>query len=281
MITSKTYNGISGKNYIQNSELAFATIYVVKRSGIQYDQYVSGSANRTYVHDSSAGKILFPISFDPDNPEKVFVIFKTPSVAPEPEIPPGVCVPAGFVGDSTLPDGIVGVAYNKTINLSGTQPFTITPGSKPSWMAITNSADTISHTGTPDVTGNPLVSYNIGSCGSSVLPFSQNITVYGPTANFYVSNLSTAGVVITKVIGLPRTLLTGTFPIHYLSGVTGVHADYTGIVTVFITGIVFPFTLSLYKNAVLLEAITVTTDDSYSFAEQSFLSADQSVIILN
>lgn len=277
MTTSKTYLMPAGLNYVESSDILYTTIYVVKREGTQYDKYVSGSANRKYTYTASEGRIYFQTAAS-ENGEKVFVLFKKTSFVPGPI--PGVC-DAVIINSSTLPDAVVDVPYSESFNLSGTAPFNLTINDTPSGLtpSITGSVFTLS--GTPDTEGPANIDVDITNCeGAHSDSFAQSITVYGPTANFFVSNLATAGVAITKVIGLPRSILTGTFPIHYLSGVTGVHADYSGIVTVFVTGIMFPFNLLLYKNAVLLESIPVTTDDSYSFAEQDFLSTDQSVIII-
>lgn len=279
MIKSRTYNGQAGLNYIQSPDLAFATIYVVKREGLQHDKYISGSPNRTYSHSVTDGKVSFPTPFASPG-EKVFVMFKTPTGI-EPETPPGVCVPVS-ISPVVLPDMILGQPYSQLISISGSAPFDLALNSGIDGISITQSGGTVTVAGVPAEAGVFTVSFDLSNCaGSGNVTFSQSVTVLDNTTNFYISNLSTSGVKITKVIPKHWVIQTGSLPIHYLSGITGVHGGFTDSLSVFVTGIVFPVTLTMYKNGSSLQSFTVESDDQYTFDEQTFLSTDQIVIVLN
>lgn len=278
MITSKTYYGQAGLNYVQSSELSFAKIIVVKREGVQHDKYISGSTTRTFIHTEAEGKISFPTPFG-ENGEKVFVLFDMPN-APEPVDPPGVCIPV-VIPDVTFSDTIVGVSYSKVITLTGTPPFVLSGITKPSWMTITNSGNNITHTGTPDAEGLQLVEYDVTNCSGSTASLNKTFNVYTATTNFYVSNLSTGGVSINSISGIGYVIQTGSLPIGIYSGITGVHGDYTGKILFNISGITFPFSLSLKVNSIDIETIPVIADGDYEFSVQTYLSTDEIIIILS
>lgn len=279
MITSKTYQGQAGLNYIQSSDLAFATVIAVKREGLQYDRYISGDPNRRYTHDSATGKVSFPIAFAAGG-EKVFVMYKTASGV-EPETPPGVCVPVS-IEDKVLPDMIVDAPYSEQIILSGSGPFVLSGPAAPDGIGITQSGNTVTVAGTPTTEGVSDIEFTITNCsGGNTDSFDQTVTVIDNTTNFYISNLATTGVKITKVIPKYWVTQTGAFPLHYLNGMTGVHAGFTAFLSVFVTGAEFPFTLSLLKNGTLLQSFLVSGDDQYTFDEQTFINTDQVQIVLN
>lgn len=277
MITSKTYNTTSGLNYIEAPELTLTTVYVVKREGIQYDKYISGTGNRTYIYSPSEGRLYFPVSFG--SGERVFVIYKqtSPVIGPIPGICTNIVIPA-----VELPDALVGVPYSFAILLSGSEPFDFSITSSPGWMSITISGNVITMSGTPDVAGTETVQFDVSNCdGVGNQTFSDTMEVIDNTTNFYISNLSTTGIKITKVIPKYFVIQTGSFPVHYLAGITGAHAGFTADLSVFITGVVFPFQLHLVKNGTILQTLPVTVDDQYTFDEQTFLNTDQVQIVLN
>lgn len=276
MIKSKTYSGTAGLNYIQDPELAFATIYVVKREGTQHDKYISGSANRTHIHDSSTGKISFPNTFNPL--ERVFVLYKTGNGV-EPPTPPGVCVPVGVPGDG-LPNGVVGQTYNYTIYLTGTTPIVVTPTSIPAWMTLTSSASSVLLTGTPTTEQTETVQFTVENCSGSSANFNQSFSVTDPTAVMTIYNNTVSGVFITSIGGISYTIQTGSLPIGNGQSMAVVHPAYTGVIGVGISGVVFSYSLKLYKNAVLLETLPVTGSGGYIFASQTYLTSDVIEIIL-
>jgi hypothetical protein len=107
------------------------------------------------------------------------------------------------------------------------------------------------------------------------------VQIFAATTNFYVSNISSYGVQINIVDGVSYSIQTGTLPATYLTGITGVHGVFTAAIRVNITGLVFPQTLTLSKNSVILETLNPAIDGNYIFASQSFLSTDELVILLN
>lgn len=278
MIKSETYQGIAGLSYIQDSELAFATIYVVKREGTQYDRYVSGSTNRTYIHDSSLGKVSFPTSFSPGD-EKVFVLYKIGS-GTEPPVIPGVCVPVAITA-TTLPDSVVIQPYSHTIYLTGTGPFVVTPVTVPTGMTLSNSGATILLSGTPTIAQTETLEFNVSNCSAgSTANFNQSFEVVNPDVIMNVFNNTVSGVFINSLGGIPYTIQSGSLPIGNGQQLQVIHPDYTGGIGVGISGVVFPYSLKLYRNAVLLETLSVTGSGGYIFADQSYLTSDVIEIIL-
>lgn len=278
MIKSETYQGVSGLSYIQDSELAFATIYVVKREGTQHDRYVSGSTNRTYIHDSSTGKVSFPTAFTPGD-ERVFVLYKVGGGA-EPPIIPGVCVPVAVTA-TTLPNAIVNQAYGHTIYLTGTGPFVVTPVTIPTGMTLTNSLGTIFLSGTPTIVQTETLEFNVSNCSAgSTANFNQSFEVVDPAVIMTIHNSSGAGVFINSMSGIPYTIQSGTFPIAYLRVVSVVHPAYTGQIFITVSGVIFPYSLKLYVNDILIQTMAVGASGIYDFASQTYLSSDRIQIIL-
>jgi len=90
-----------------------------------------------------------------------------------------ICVPVAFLGDTELPDAIVGTAYSFSINLIGTPPFSIDSIIKPSWMDISVEDGTITISGTPDEAGeNAIVYFYIYNCeGNNNVIINQTINI--------------------------------------------------------------------------------------------------------
>lgn len=270
MIGSKTYSGAAGLNYIEASELLFTTVYVVKRSGTQYDQFSSGgSSNRTYIYNRSEGRIYFPLSFN-EGGEKVFVIFKGTATG-------AVCNPAELVF-SNLPNGRVGVEYVATIIFTGTLPFVISGASIPSWATLDPVGTAVKVTGVPDTTGTETISFNVENCGES-LPFSEQIEIGPATSNLSVTNISFTGAVISGVSGIGYSILSGSFPVG--SELTGSHGNYLGVVRVNVTSVAFPCTLSIYKDGVLQQSLAVTSSGLHSFTPFTIFTANDINIVLS
>lgn len=268
MTRIKTYYTTPGANFIQGVELAFTKIYEVRREGIQYDLY-STSPNRSYVYEQATGRIYFNNVFNEG--ERVYVIYKETSAVVVPV--PGVCVPL-VIPATTLPNAVVDIPYSVAITLEGSFPFILFNVVSPAWMAVTLdpiNSRIVYLTGTPTVEANETVSFDINNCGGSE-PFSGAFDVLPAPITFTVTNQSSG--VITKIIPGFFTIVTGSFPISNGQSLTGVHPAFTAGYSVFIEGLVFPSTLSLVRNGVLLESIPVFADDAYTFGDQTFLSAD-------
>lgn len=285
MITKRTYTAVNGLNYIQASELAFATIYMVTREGIEYDPYISGSTSRKYIHTVSNGRVTFPTVFDGGGGnERVFVLFK-PSSGTEPVTPPGVCVPVAIT-PITLAGAADGQAYLQTIYLTGTAPFVLSGITKPAWLTITNSGNTITLSGTPgpgDVTPSTLIEFTVTNCAGSTALFSQSIQVYAAVINFFVDNNANYGTQIINVLypsGAWYTVSTGSFPVNYLQSLTGLQGGITDPIQVEIFGIVFPQTLTLYKNGIALQSLAISVNEIAVFSAFTFTSSDEMRITL-
>lgn len=278
MIRSKTYQGMAGLNYIEASELALTRVYKVARDGIQHDKNFAGSTTgRTYIHDTSNGRVYFPISFGPSG-ERVFVKYKETSgvIIPIPGVCNAVVIPA-----TTLPNGIIGVPYSVSIALSGSSPFTLDNIVKPAWATVALSFNIVNITGTPTTETIETISFDVSNCdGANTESFSESFDVLPVSDVIGITNNSAFGVFITSVTGIPWTLYTGSFPLGYPSSIGGVHSSYTGVISVSITGIVFTYVLKLYKNGSLLQGLLVSSDDTYDFASQTILSSDEIQITL-
>lgn len=274
MIRSKTYNGSEGVNYIESSELAFTTIYAVKRTGLLHEKYISGNPNRTHVYDSSLGRIYFPSNFNPGG-EKVYVLFKETSTVP-PVIP--VCVQVSIAG--TLPNGVIGVPYNYSFALSGSEPFAISAITKPGWATVALSGSLVTVTGTPDTDTTETIEFTVTNCSAGTETINQSFVVVDPAVVMSVTNAATSGVFITSLGGISYTIQSGSIPVGSSQVLSVVHPDYTGVIGLGITGVTFPLSLKLYKNSVLLETLPVTGNGGYIFASQSYLTSDLIQILL-
>jgi hypothetical protein len=96
--------------------------------------------------------------------------------------PPPACVAPAIVGSPSLPDGTALSSYSYSFNVTGSTPFNITNVTKPSWMNISVSGNTVSINGligTGDTGTNIPVSFDINNaCGS--VTFSDTFDVNLP-----------------------------------------------------------------------------------------------------
>jgi hypothetical protein len=275
MTKSKTYNLPEGMSYIDTSDLVYTKVYAVKRSGDQYDKYVSGDGNRKYIHEQSMGRVHFFTSGNPGG-EKVFVIYKSTSPISTPI--PGICEAVQIVSVE-MPVGLVGQPYVYTVVLTGSRPFDLADIVAPSWAFVVpyglNQARVY---GTPDAESSTNVSFTVNNaCGSA--GFSRPLTILSGTVNFYVDDFLTA--VVRRVENLPYILTSGNIPTNGPIPVEGVHTAYTGTIPVEVSGIVFPLKLRLYKNGVVLQLINVPANGFYTFTSESFLASDEIKITLS
>lgn len=273
MIKSKTYQGTEGLNYIQAPELAYTTLYVVKKEGVQHDKWLTGDTNRRYVYFSSIGRIYFPTVFN--SGEKAFFIYKESSGVGGPI--PGVCEPVSIIVVD-MPIALVGQPYSYSVLLSGTGPHTLTDLVAPSWMAgHIYMLTQVRLFGTPDAESAMTVTFNVtNACGTDA--FSKPLSVMSGDVNFYVNDFLTA--IILSVTGPEYVLTSGSIPTVGPIPVEGIHAAYTGTIAVRVRDIVFPLQLKIKRNSIELESIPVSVDGTYTFATQSYLSTDIIEILL-
>jgi hypothetical protein len=267
----------AGTNYIGSSDLVYTTVYLVKRDGVQQDKYISGDGNRTFIYTPSEGRIYFSSEANPDG-ENVFVLFKKTSFIPDPI--PGVCTGV-TIEDSDMPDAVVNVSYSKAFPLNGTAPFTLNVIQKPTWAAAHISlGGVVTVMGFPDVAGPETLEFSVSNCsGITDGPLLKTFTTLANDDNLFISAPSISR--ITSVTGIPYVISSGSFPVYLSNSIAGIHNDYTGVINVTVSAIIFPKTLRLLKNEVQQEAIAVTSNGSYAFASASYLSTDIIHIILN
>lgn len=96
--------------------------------------------------------------------------------------PPPTCVSPAIVGSPSLPDGTTLSSYSYSFNITGSTPFTITNVTKPTWMNISVSGNTVMISGligTGDSGSNIPVSFDINNaCGA--VTFSDTFDVNLP-----------------------------------------------------------------------------------------------------
>lgn len=271
MIKSKTYNIVGDQ--IQAPELAYTSIYVVKKDGLQQDRF-GADANRSYVYTPSLGRIIFSTEG-----EKAFVIYKETSPVDGPI--PGVCIPV-TIEDSNMQDAVVNVSYSKAFPLNGSSPYVLNVIQKPLWATVEVSLfGVVTVMGFPDVEGPETLEFSVSNCSGgssdsvvktfSTLPNADNIFISVPSVSGRITNVTAISYVITS----------GSFPVTLVSSVSGIHNDYTGIITVSVASIFFSKTLRLIKNGVQIQSIPVPSNGGYSFTSESYLTADIIQIQLN
>lgn len=278
MIRSKSYTGLEGTDYIESNDLVLTDIYSVKRSGVGYDKNAPGDSSRMYIYHPALGRIYFQNEFNAGG-EKVFVIFKQTSTTIG-DIP-GICNPVSIPSQS-LKNGIVGRLYNSSLLVSGSSPISHNVDDKPAWAEVTFTIERVLQvTGIPDAAGVYNFEITFNNCGGPET-INTSMTVYEATSNL---NVATTGFTqrITNITGITYTIISGSFPVRqgtFPPTMDAVFDDYTGVINVSVSGITFPKTLYLYKNAVVQEAIPVPSNGTYTFASASYLSTDNLQIIL-
>ena len=194
------------------------------------------------------------------------------------------CV-APTVPDFTLDDAAVGVAYNKTINLTGSAPFTLSSLVKPDWMNITVSGSIITFSGTPgsgdEGTGISVSFTASNACGSDDGSATINVTceavaIIGipvlPDAESH--NPYTSSFVITGTG--PFTLTSIVKPTWMTIAVSGSNINFSGTPTTDDegTGINVSFTINNpCGTADFADTIDVTPGGA-RFTDMTFVSGD-------
>ncbi len=275
-IKSNWWFGTPGLNFIQDPELAFATIYMVTREGIEHDRYVSGDTNRKHNFTSSTGTVSFPIPFAPGG-ERVYVLYKTGGTV-DPDPPACISVIAPVTG--SLGSGIQGNPFAVFIPIVGTEPFTATNVTKPSWMTITYSFGQLRFTGTPDTSGVQAVSLDLTNCGGTVT-YSDTVNILPPTNNFTIQNQS-PGALIESLKNLNFVATSGLIYPPPFQTLTGVHDVYAGTPIIHVTVGPFPFTLRFFINSLPIQNISVSVAGFYTFTSvTSYNLTDDLLIQLN
>lgn len=146
------------------------------------------------------------------------------------------------VPDFTLADAAIGIAYHKTITLTGSTPFTLSSLVRPSWMNITVSGTGITFSGTPGSsaagTGITVSFTASNACGSD-----------NGSATINVSNESCVAVGISGTPALPDAELN--VPYSYSFTLTG-NTPFT------LSNTVKPSWMSIALN-------TITVDGVYEY----------------
>lgn len=96
------------------------------------------------------------------------------------------CVPVEMQwgSEEATPDGVIGVPYNYTVHLIGTQPFEIHDIICPDWMTVTLLEDDITFSGTPDALATDLgISFFVTNCTSDQINFGAFIDVLDGTGS--------------------------------------------------------------------------------------------------
>lgn len=96
---------------------------------------------------------------------------------------PVECIDA-TIDEITLPDGAVGEAYDQTITLHGSGPFTLSDITKPAWVTLTVVGSTVHVTGIPDPADEDTaveISFTVNNCGEATPEFSGSIDVTNGT----------------------------------------------------------------------------------------------------
>jgi hypothetical protein len=81
-----------------------------------------------------------------------------------------------MLSTQSTPGGIVGTYWISTIVVSGSQPFTISNVTKPSWINISISGGIITMEGTPEAGFNQAVTFDVtNACGTAT--FTDNVDI--------------------------------------------------------------------------------------------------------
>jgi hypothetical protein len=90
--------------------------------------------------------------------------------------PPPVCVAPGFTSGLNNPTATVSTYWIGTVVLSGSQPFSISNVTKPSWMSMALVGNVVTFEGNPDAGIDQIISFDVSNaCGSN--SYSDNIDV--------------------------------------------------------------------------------------------------------
>lgn len=197
------------------------------------------------------------------------------------------CVPIDSDVSPDLPDGVIGTDYVFDWAMSGTAPFTINSLVKPSWMTVTVSGSTLQFRGTPTTAATDLtISMEITNCTDGSLLIDTAIDVLASdtgVASMSINNIyGSTGVTIEMVSPFFYYLSSGdSFPLAPGQSANCVKGAYSGTIDVTIAGSPSGALLELYKNSVVIDTISVSSPDTYTFSSASFTVSDSLEIKLS
>lgn len=138
-------------------------------------------------------------------------------------------------GSISFPAAEAGTPYTHSIALSGSAPFTVTPGNIPAWMSVTSSGTFLEFTGTPsevDVTTGFAIDVTVNNCSGTPLILSGSVAV---TSSLPCTAVSIPGTVVLNdaYVGIPFTKIinlagTGPFTISDDIAPTGLSLTVVG-----------------------------------------------------
>lgn len=84
-----------------------------------------------------------------------------------PSVPP-TCVPPGFISGLANPTGVVGTYWLGTVVISGSQPFTLSNVTKPSWVTYSVVGNVVTFEGNPEAGIDQEISFDVtNACGTN------------------------------------------------------------------------------------------------------------------
>jgi hypothetical protein len=194
--------GTDSSNPVSGTGTDSNTFYI-QNATLQHEDNQDLVTHLSYFKTRTWAEDAFPLSHRPNgyrvgpNSSDIFPILYTGSTAPnkirvkyrlcgqttfhdtDPVVP--TCIIPSLATSPALPDGVEGVPYSQTIALNGTAPFTLSNFTKPAWMNISVTGNTIYVTGTPDTnndSADPLpIEFDINNCHALGTHYSDEIDV--------------------------------------------------------------------------------------------------------
>lgn len=178
------------------------------------------------------------------------------------------CIELNFIGLMTLPDAVVGVAYDFEIEVSGTLPMTISGIVKPAWMTIDVVGNKIVFGGTPDEVGTEIdVQLTAENCHASTINIAQTVDVTEEAdpgePNLVIEfNGITPGTIIVDgfLVGIENAFeISGySFPLNGSEDVIGWHTGWNTSLAID-TSASGAYSCSLYVNGTFIQCINLTS----------------------
>lgn len=141
------------------------------------------------------------------------------------------CIPVS-IDTLALPNAYVGIDYNSTFTLDGTQPFALGAIIKPSWMNVDLSGNAVTLTGIPDATQQDIeVSIEVTNCGSDTVTLAVTMDVLEPVVEEIAGTIGFSAKTINIVVA---TLLPADFTFSVLGNydASGTPTEFAADITV-------------------------------------------------